>query len=77
MSFMDGPYLVMDKRNGLKSVVKTLFCFALVSPQNIFSVLKSTITVEILLLFNRNKLFWGEHKVIPLIQQFLGNNIMF
>ena len=52
MSFMDGPYLVMDKRNGLKSVVKTLFCFALVSPQNIFSVLKSTTTVEILLLFN-------------------------
>ena len=57
---MDGPYLVMDKRNGLKSVVKTLFCFALVSPQNIFSVLKSTITVDILLLFNRNKLLQSD-----------------
>ena len=68
---MDGTYLVMDKRNGFKSVVKTLFCFALLPPQNIFfSVLRLTTTVEGLLLFNRNKLFLGEHKVITLKQQF-------
>ena len=29
-------------------------------------------TLEDLLLFNRNKLFWGEHKVITPKQQFLG-----